>query len=149
MPSRTIRITLLASLILATPALADGSTALIARKACMKANTSAFNALLPMFKGEKPFEPKAVPSAVDRISLVCKGWPDFWPRDSQSVPGLETRAAPEIWSDTAGFQQSSATYFATLKALAEVKDEAGFKTNFLAFGETCKSCHETYRGPEN
>jgi cytochrome c556 len=138
-----------AALLNSSSAFADGSGAIIARQACMKASTSAFNALLPMFKGEKPFDAAATPKAVNGIDFVCSDWAQFWPQDSQAVPGLKTRANEAVWSDAQGFQRSYDAYLVALKKLASSKDEPNFKANFAALGEACGACHKTYRSPEN
>ena len=115
----------------------------------MKASAAAVGALHPMYKGEKPFDAAAIPNAMSRIEIVCSDWNQFWPENSQSAAGLETRVEKAIWSDAAGFQRSSDAYFAALKALAAARDEPSFKANFSALSQTCSACHQTYRGPDN
>ncbi len=139
---------LLATISFSTTAVADGTMAVIGRQACMKASKSALGSLHPMFTGEKPFEQAEVPKILGRAEISCSGWKDFWPQDSQTVGGLEVRARANVWSDAAGFQAASDSYFANLKALAESKDEPSFKLNFEIVGKSCSSCHETYRTPE-
>jgi len=132
-----------------SPVFADAGSAVIARQACMKASTSGFNAMLPMFKGEKPFDAAAVPKVLKGIEFVCSDWKQFWPQDSQAVPGLKSRADATIWSDAIGFQRSSDAYFAALKILADAHDEASFKASFLALSHACSACHQNYRSPED
>ena len=132
-----------------TCGLADGSTKIIARKACMKASASAMTAMHPIFRGEKSFEAEAIETALERAEISCREWNEFWPIDSQSSPGIESRSAPAIWSDVAGFQRASETYLKARAALAQSKDEASFKVNFQAVGAACGACHETYRTPDN
>ncbi len=146
---RKCLITMLAFLSFSTAtALADGSTQIIARKACMKASASALNAMAPMFKNEKPFDTKIVTDALDRTKLSCSTWNDFWPADSQNYPGLETRSKATVWSDASGFQLATDTYLKSLETLGASKDEASFKVNFAAVGQSCSTCHQTYRSAE-
>jgi cytochrome c556 len=128
---------------------ADGGGATIARQACMKASTSSFNAMLPIFKGEKPYDEAVVPRAMSNIDIACSDWEKFWPQDSKAVPGLNSRADAAIWSDPAGFRLSSDAYFAALKEFGNIHDEPSFKAKFFALGQACSACHQKYRTPEN
>ena len=130
-------------------ALADGSSAIIARQACMKVNTSAFNVMIPIFKGEKTYDDAVVQKAVHSIDFLCSDWPTFWGKDTRSFPGLNTRVEEAIWTEADAFQKASDVYFASLKSLAATHDEAAFKVGFLALGKACSECHDKFRGPEN
>jgi cytochrome c556 len=148
MKRQAVWIVIVAALTVPTPVLADGAMSIIARKSCMKASASALSALNPMHKGDKPFDAALVANTMSRVELVCGDWKQFWPEDSQSVPGFETRAARTIWSDPASFQRASDVYLAAIKALATSADDPSFKANFSTLGQTCTSCHQTFRGPD-
>ena len=72
--------------------------------------------------------------------------PSLFPTGTES--GHKTKAKPEIWSDTPGFQKASAKFVAAaqkLETLADADDKAGFATQFKAVGEACGACHRGYR----
>jgi len=140
---------ILALTVMTGHAFADGGSAVIARQACMKASTSGFNAMLAMFKGEKPYDEAVVPRAMSNIDIACSDWDKFWPQDSKSVPGLNSHADAAIWTDAAGFKLAADAYFAALKDFSGVHDAAGFKAKFVALGQACSGCHQKFRTPEN
>ena len=62
--------------------------------------------------------------------------------------GHNTKAKPDVWSDSAGFQKAGNDLHAAaekLVPLAEANDKAGFKTQFAAIGQACGGCHRPYR----
>ena len=72
--------------------------------------------------------------------------PGMFPVGTES--GHNTKAKPEIWSDSAGFAKAAADFQAAatkLVALAEADDKAGFADQFKATGATCGACHRQFR----
>ncbi|RBH36986.1 cytochrome c, partial [Pseudomonas sp. MWU13-2860] len=63
----------------------------------------------------------------------------------------KSRAKPEIWSQPAKFQADKDAF---LKAVSELNlaahrgDLAVIKKNYGAVAQSCKSCHDAFRGPE-
>jgi cytochrome c556 len=125
----------------------SGDDAIKARQACMKGQGKMMSVLVPMMKGEKPYDAAAVSAAMAEAEAGCSQWAEFWPEDSMKG-SVETWSKPEIWSDKAGFEEASNKAYAALQALKATTDEAGFKAAFPAVGEGCKGCHEKFRRPK-
>ena len=63
-----------------------------------------------------------------------------------SETGLNTRAKPEIWKDTAKFQAAyDKMVTETAKLPAAAGDAGTLKTAFGAAAATCKGCHDDFR----
>jgi cytochrome c556 len=103
--------------------------------------------MVPMIKGDKPYDAAAVQTALGTMQAACADWNNFWPADSMAVEGMKTHAKPEIWSDPKGFEAAGGAYYNAEVALLATKDEAGFKAAFPALGAGCGGCHEKFRGP--
>ena len=133
----------------ATAVVAADMNAIQARQACMKANGKMMGALVPMFKGEKPFDAAALKEAMSPMNAACADWANFWGEDTKPGGATETWAKEEVWTDAAGFKAAGeAAYAADLK-LAAVTDEAGFKAAFQEVGGSCKGCHDKFRKPKD
>jgi cytochrome c556 len=134
---------------LATAAYAGAADDTIkARQACMKAQGASMGVMVPMMKGEKPFDAAAVKAALDANGAACADWAKFWGADTQKGETLETWAKPEIWTDAKGFEEASGKAYAATQAVAAAADEAAFKAAFPAMGAGCGGCHEKFRRPK-
>ena len=72
--------------------------------------------------------------------------PTEFPAGTES--GRDTKAKPEIWSDSAGFAKSAANFQQAaekLQTLAAADDKAGFAEQFQEVGKACGGCHRAYR----
>jgi cytochrome c556 len=137
------------SLGLATAAFAGpADDAVKARIDCMKANGAAMGAMVPIMKGEKPFDAAAVKTATDAIDAACANWADWWKPEFKKGETLESWGKDEIWTDAAGFEKASKSWMDARTAVKAATDDATFKAAFAGFGGSCKSCHETYRRPK-
>lgn len=61
-----------------------------------------------------------------------------------------SRAKAEIWSQNARFKNEQATFLQrvdTLDAAARAKDMAAIRISYGAIAQSCKSCHDAFRGP--
>jgi cytochrome c556 len=126
-------------------ALADGDAAITARKACMKANGAGMGVMVPMIKGEKPYDAAAVKTALETMGKACSAWDTFWPEDSMTSKTQKTHASDAIWKDKAGFAAAGEAAYKAETALAATTDEAGFKAAFPAVGAACGACHQKFR----
>ncbi len=126
----------------------SGDDAIKARQADMKANVAGMAVMVPMIKGEKPYDAAAVAAALDAMEKAGADWQNFWPVDSKTSTTLKTRALEAIWTDPKGFEAAGNTYYAAFTALKATKDEAGFKAAFGDLGKGCGGCHQNYRKPE-
>lgn len=138
-------------LVFAVTALALISTAAFAdvisdRQAAMKANAKEVGVLVKMVKGESPFDAAAVLAAltalndnVQKIDVAAS-----FPAGSDKG---DTTASPKIWEDPAGFQ-AEVDKFKKVTAdavAAPAQDLDALKAQVGAIGQTCASCHETFR----
>jgi cytochrome c556 len=119
------------------------------RQACMKANGKAMGVMVPVIKGEAPFDKAAIDAALTATEAACAGWADWWGEDTMPGGAVKTRAKPEIWSDKAGFEAAGAAYGKALGAVKAAADEAAFKAAFPALGGSCQGCHEKYQAPQS
>ncbi len=116
-----------------------------ARQACMKANGAAMKVMVPIIKGQAPFDKAAIDKALAAEEAACSGWANWWGEDTKPGGAVKTEARLEIWSDKAGFEAATAAYVKARTAVAAAADEASFKAAFSDFGKSCQSCHEKYR----
>jgi cytochrome c556 len=125
-----------------------GDEAITARQACMKANGKAMGVMVPMLKGEAPYDAASVKAALGVTEAACAKWAEFWPEDSKVGKAVKTRALPAIWTDPKGFEAVGNTEYKAFTELAATTDEAGFKAKFPALGAACGGCHEKFRAPD-
>lgn len=62
-----------------------------------------------------------------------------------------SRAKPEIWSQAAKWKQEEARFLQAVDALqagARTDDLAAVKNKYNAVTQSCKSCHDAFRGPK-
>jgi cytochrome c556 len=80
--------------------------------------------------------------AIQRWALV---FPTLFPAGSDKG---DTKAAPTIWTDTAGFQKAAVTLSAAgekLATAAKAGDATAVAAAFKEIGEACGACHKDYR----
>lgn len=121
------------------------------RQAAMKANGGAMKALVPMARGEQPWNQGAAIQALDTLQKNGAATPNLFPRGSGSEAGVKTAALPSIWEKWADFQAAAKTQAdagESLLKLARANDEAGFKAGFAAMGRACGGCHEPFRAKQ-
>lgn len=136
------------SLGFATAAMADMGP-VEARQACMKANGKMMGVMVPVIKGEKPYDKAANDAVIAEVEAACAGWNDSFGEDTKpGVSTVETWSKEEIWTDMAGFQAAGAAWFKAKEAIKATADEASFKGAFPALGASCQSCHEKFRRPK-
>ena len=114
------------------------------------ARQAAFNLSAPAFGGmrsavESGGEVKPLAFAARGLARWAQVLPTMFPEGTQ-LP--ESRALPAVWTDRAGFD-AKATAFqaatANLAAAAQSGDKAAFAAAYKAVGESCGSCHDSYR----
>jgi len=79
------------------------------------------------------------------ISRWGKLFPVFFPAGSDKG---DTKAAPTIWTDKAGFEKAAmalSTAADTLVTAAKAGDTAAAGVAFKAIGDACGACHKEYR----
>lgn len=116
-----------------------------ARQACMKANGKMMKVMVPVIKGEKPYDKAAFDAAIAETEAACAGWANWWGEDTKPGGAVKTEAKMEIWTDAAGFEAAGGAYVKAFTAVKASADEASFKAAFPDLGKSCQSCHEKYR----
>lgn len=142
-PATVASITVLAALMIG-PARADGLDPIAVRQAAFSLNNGDFAFIRSVVEAKGDVKPLEVPAkAIAKWAAVI---PTMFPKGSET--GGNTKALPEIWSDSAGFQKvalqlgEAATKLAT-DAKAGDADAVTADTKML--GQACGACHRTYR----
>ena len=133
---------------LSQAAMADAKASIEARQACMKANGGMMKVMVPMVKGQKPYDKAAIDASIAADQKACGGWADWWGEDTKPGGALKTAALPAIWSDPKGFEAAGMAYVKAEAAVQASTDEASFKAAFPALGQACGGCHEKFRQPD-
>jgi cytochrome c556 len=82
------------------------------------------------------------------ISALASEFPTWFPSGSGPAAGLDTRAKPEIWSDSAGFSDQVRQFQTEAQALAAAstgEDIGAIAAQTRAVGQSCASCHARFR----
>jgi cytochrome c556 len=134
---------------LVTIGLAHAQTAsqdiIVTRQAGFDLQQGAFDAIRAALAAKAP-DIKPYASAAGGIESWAKQIPLAFPKGSET--GHDTKAKPEIWSDSAGFAKDAndlATAAAKLEELAKAGDSAGVADQVKLVGAACGACHRTYR----
>jgi cytochrome c556 len=117
-------------------------------QAQMKATGKALGAtLVPMNKGEKPYDQAAVDEALKTLDETAKKLPTLFP-DSIKTAKFEGDyyPSPKIWEDKAGFTAKIDEFAkVVVDAKAKIKDLDSLKATVPGIGKACGNCHETFR----
>ena len=73
-------------------------------------------------------------------------FPNLFPAGTET--GHDTKARPEVFSDSAGFAkaaQDASDAAASLAEAAKAGDQAAFAEKFKALGAACGACHKAYK----
>jgi cytochrome c556 len=132
----------------ATIGLAQAQTAsqdiIVTRQAGFDLQGGAFDAIRAAVAAKADIKPYA--TAAEGIESWAKQIPLVFPKGSET--GHDTKAKPEIWSDSAGFAKDSndlAVAATKLVELAKAGDSAGVADQVKVVGAACGACHRTYR----
>lgn len=115
-----------------------------ARQNVMKQQAGANRVIVPMVRGEQPFNLAAAKQAASTLVNTAKQIPGAFP------PGSEGgNALPAIWQNKADFDAKAKNLENAATRLAAANDEAAFKAAFPAVGQACGGCHQPYRKPQS
>lgn len=120
-----------------------------ARQACMKASGKMMGVMVPIIKGEKPYDKAAIDGAIAATEAACAGWAGWWGEDTQPGGPVETWAKAEVWTDKATFDAAGGAFVSALGTVKASTDEASFKAAFPGLGKSCQDCHEKFRRPKD
>jgi len=115
--------------------------------AAMESVGNAIGPLAAIAKGEAPFDAAVVEKNAGTIAEGLKESGALFPEGSDKGDA-ETWAKEEIWTDFADFELKMQTARAQAEALQAVTEEAAFRPALGKLGNSCKSCHQTYRRPK-
>lgn len=108
----------------------------------------SFEPMGMVVRGRDPYQKDAFIRQADTLKQLAAEPFNHFP--ANSISG-KSRAKPEIWSQPAKFQADKDAF---LKAVSELNlaahrgDLAVIKKNYGAVAQSCKSCHDAFRGPE-
>ena len=102
--------------------------------------------MLPITKGEQPFDAAVVLAALQTLADDAQKMDVAVLFPAGSDVG-ETTASPKIWEDMAGFQAKVDKFKADTAAAvaAPPQDAAALGATVGAIGQNCASCHEAFR----
>jgi cytochrome c556 len=133
-------------------ALALGVTSVVAegnvieqRQSLMKDLSAKARPVTGALRGQTPFNLEQVQTALRTYSEHAKVLPTLFTESSKSGT---SDALPAVWENKADFEARFAKLATDAQtALATVKDEASFKTEFPRVMKNCGGCHEMFRKP--
>lgn len=118
------------------------------RQAVFTVLAGNFGPLGAMAAGKAPFDAAQVQLRAPRVAAMAGMIADAFPESSKGV--ADTKAKPEIWSDTAKFAaavkeiQTKTAALATLVA-SDKTNSAAFQKAVADVGGACKGCHDDFR----
>ncbi|MFC5608805.1 c-type cytochrome [Variovorax soli] len=113
------------------------------RQSAMFLQSQHFGRVAAMANGRVPFDAAAAAANAELVATISKlPWAGF-------APGTEGgKAKPDIWKEQAKFKELSDKLQADTEKLAAAAKGGNLdaiKAQVAATGETCKSCHDTFR----
>jgi cytochrome c556 len=118
---------------------------IVTRQAGFDLQQGSLDAIIAAMKAKAP-DMKPYAGTAGGIESWAKQIPLAFPKGSET--GHNTKAKPEIWSDSAGFAKDAndlATAAAKLAASLKAGDEAALPDQVKAVGAACVACHRAYR----
>jgi cytochrome c556 len=115
------------------------------RKAAMTVMATHWGTLGAMANGRAPYDAAAASRSADVITLVSTlPWAGF----TAATEKTESKAKPEIWSESAKFKESQDKLHADISkvaAAAKTGSVDNLKAAWTANSGSCKSCHDSFR----
>jgi cytochrome c556 len=143
--------------VLALTLIATGAIALDAASV-IKARLDFYHGMGKSFKGLNEALKAPTPDLVAiraytaQINADAALLPAQFPAGSGPESGVKTSAKPEIWTNPTEFAkdaQGLQTAAASLNQAAQGTDIAAIQTALGATGQTCKTCHTTFRNQDH
>ena len=115
------------------------------RQSALFVMSQHFGRLGAMANGRIPFDAKVAAENAELVAELSKlPWAGFAPGTDKG----NTKAKPEIWSESARFKEAADKMVAEAGKLAAAAKAGNVDTLKAAFGATassCKGCHDTFR----
>ncbi len=102
--------------------------------------------------GSKLVGDPTIDSSVQQLGNYARDQKFWFNAGTGPESGADTDAKAEIWTQPEDFAKKSEALIEASAQLATVYasgDEVAFATQWKAVGDTCESCHEAYRVPDN
>jgi cytochrome c556 len=137
-----------AGLMTALPAAAQfakAEDAIKYRKASFTVMATHFSRIGAMAQGKVPFDAKAV---AENAQLAAVMAPLPFTAFGEGTDKGDTRAKPEVWSQSDKFKAAARKMqeeITKLNAAAKTGDPGAIKAAFGGVGQSCKSCHDSFR----
>lgn len=129
----------------------DQQRAMGARQSHMTLYGFNLGPLGAMAQDKMPYDAAVAASAAANLAaLAAMDQSNYWAEGTDSsIEG--SRAKAEIWTDAAGFEAEVVKMSESAAALAAVAGDGldAMKAAFGPVGQSCGSCHESYRAPRN
>ena len=116
------------------------------RKALMKERGGLVGQLVPIAKGEQPFDAAKVAEVFAALQANAEKYDVDALFTDDSKTG-DTKASPKIWEDKASYKAQAAKYKGDVTAAAAAKpqDIDAFRTEFGKVTANCGACHQAWR----
>ena len=135
----------LATALPAAAQFAKAEDAIKYRKASFTVMASHFSRIGAMVQGKAPFDAKV---AADNAQLAALLAPLPFTAFGEGTDKGDTRAKPEVWSQSDKFKAAATRMqeeIARLSAATKPGDPGTIKAAFGGVGQSCKSCHDSFR----
>lgn len=113
------------------------------RQAMMKQFGLAMRDTAPIAMGKTPFDAATVDAKMAIVERNATTLKTLFPTPTGAEK--KTEADPKIWQQKAEFTRRLDQLAETAGKARTAKDAAELKESFMAIGQDCKSCHETFR----
>jgi cytochrome c556 len=124
-----------------------GTVAIKGRQQAMKTVGDSMGALAAIAKKQAEFDTAVVRKSAGTILGQLEKSATLFSEGSDSGD-VETWAKAEVWSDAEGFAKSLDESREAARAMMTVTEEKDFLPALGRLGNSCKSCHQTYRRPK-
>lgn len=117
-----------------------------ARHANLGALLGAYKAVNAQLKQDTP-NLAIIRAAADRMAVLGRQLPSWFPPGSGQESGMETNAKPEIWRKPAEFQAKAAAFDEAvdrLKLVAMGGQTEAIRNQQRAVSSTCTACHRAF-----
>jgi cytochrome c556 len=144
---RALATAVVATMTLGVVVAASSTDVIKDRQQAMENTGGAIQKLADIAKGDAPFDVAVVKENAATIKDEMQRAKTMFPEGSDSGD-VETWAKAEIWSDHAAFVKEFEAAEAAAEAMMSVTEVSAFRPALGAIGNSCKSCHQTYRRPK-
>lgn len=125
----------------------QAATAVKYRKAVLNLIRSNMGPMIPMMKGEIPYNVDVMKKNGERLEQLATMMPDYFVMDTRKFD-IKTEALPKLWDNKDDFGMKAGALLDAAKALraaAASGDDSGYGKAIRGVLKTCKGCHDNYK----